>query len=151
MADTIFQGYFKALVEGDLDGTPDIRLKLVMGGFTGATEEDAINLDDISDLDEFDGVGYQEIDCANVTFTYDATDDEYQLKFDADEFNAASGTVAAGSDDYEGLFVYLYVDGTSANDICLGHTTSGGFPGQATNQAITYTPHADGLNFLRAA
>jgi len=76
MADVIYQGMHYALVEGLLSGTPDVRLMLVMSGFTGETEEDAINIADISTLDEFDGIGYVEITCQNLTFTYDTASDE---------------------------------------------------------------------------
>lgn len=151
MGDVIYQGMHYALVEGLLAGSPDIRLMLVMSGFTGETEEDAINLADISTLDEFDGIGYLQIDCANVDFSYDAADDEYQLTFDPAEFNAGAGSVAAGSDDAMGMVVYLYVDGTDANDIILGYTDAGGFPLNGTGTAITYTPHADGLLYTAAA
>jgi len=149
MADIIFQGGFKALVDGDLEGAPDIRLKLVMSAFSA--EVDAINLEDFANIDEFDGLGYQEIDCENVDFSYDSAEDEYQLTFDAAEFNADGETVTPGSDDAEGLLVYLYVDGTDANDIAIGYTDSGGFPVTGANTAIQYTPNPDGLLVLRAA
>jgi len=151
MADVIYQGLLKALVEGDLDGAPDIRLMLVMSDFSGGTEEDAINIDDITTLDECDGAGYQEIDCANVTFTYDSTDDQYQLTFDPGEFNAPSGTVAQGSRQNIGIVVKLHVDGTDANDVILAFTDSGGFPFDGVGTAVTYTPHADGMLYLGAA
>ncbi|MFV2062598.1 MAG: hypothetical protein ACC726_03680 [Chloroflexota bacterium] len=154
MADVIYQGGMKALADGDLQTAPDIRLMLVMGSFSGVSgggEEDAINMADFAVLDEFDGIGYQEIDAANVTFTYDAVANEYQLKFDAGEFNAPAGSIAPGSGDYIGLLVKLYVDGTLANDIAVGFTQSGGFPANAANGAIAYTPDTAGALFLRAA
>jgi hypothetical protein len=152
MADVIYQGGMQALADGDLKTAPDIRLMLVMGAFSGVSgggEEDAINMADFAVLDEFDGIGYQEIDCANVTFTYDATDNEFQLKFDAAEFNAPAGSVAPGSGDYIGLLVKLYVDGTLANDICVGFTQDGGFPANAANGALAYTPDSGGAIYLR--
>lgn len=147
MADIQYQGFKKALVEGLLDGTPDIRLMLCMSSFTGESEEDAVYLDDITTLDEFDGVGYQQIDCANVAFDYDSDDDEYQLIFDAGEFNAEDETVAAGSDDATYLVHYLYVDGGSG-DIILASTDAGGLPFNAVGTAITYTPGATGTLYL---
>ena len=107
-------------------GTPDIRLMLCMASFTGESEEDAVNLEDITTLDEFDGVGYQQVDCANVAFDYDSDDDEYQLTFDAGEFNAEDEAVAAGTDDATYLVAKLYVDGSEANDIILASTTRAG-------------------------
>jgi len=151
MADTIFQGFQYALVQGLLASAPDVRLKLVMSSFTGASEEDAINLDDITTIDEFDGIGYQEIDCASVTFAYDSTANEYQLDFEDDEFNASGGTSTPGSDDAIGMLLYLYVDGTEANDIALAYTTSGGFPFNASNNAIALTVNSSGFAYLKAA
>jgi len=73
------------------------------------------------------------------------------MEFDADEFNVASGSVAAGSDDAMGMVIKLNVDGTEANDIALGYTDAGGFPITGIGTAINYTPSADGLIFTRAA
>jgi len=152
MGDTIYQGGYKALVDGDLAGAPDIRLALVMSSFSGdGAEEDSINVADFGTLDEFDGIGYQRLDAENVTFAYDATEDEYQLVFDAGEFNASGGTVTPGSDDAIGILVILNVDGTAANDMAIGFTDSGGFPLNGANTVIAYTPHADGMLVLRQA
>jgi len=150
MADLIFQGGFKALADGLLSGSPDIRLWLVMSSFSGASELTAVNVADLSVVDEFDGLGYERIDCQNVSFAYDSAENEYQLTFDADEFNADGGTVTPGSDDAAGILVVLYVDGTDANDYVIGFTDSGGFPVTGANTSIQYTPHADGLIALRA-
>ena len=153
MADQIYKGGMVALVQGLLETTPDIRLMLVMSGFTGifgGGEEDAVNLADFAVIDEFDGIGYVQIDCTTVVFAYDATSNEYRLTFDADEFNVPAGSVAPGSGDAIGILVYLYVDGTDANDIAIGFTDSGGFPANAANGAITYTPHVDGMLYLAA-
>ena len=154
MAEVIYQGGMKALVEGLLDGAPDIRLMLVMSAFTGVSgggEEDAITLSDFAVIDEFDGIGYLQIDCTTVDFSYDAAANEYQLTFDADEWNAALGSVAPGSDDAIGILVKLYVDGTDANDIAVGFTDTGGFPFNAANGTLSYTPHVDGMLYLKAA
>lgn len=151
MADIIFQGGYKALVDGLLASAPDIRLRLVMSGFSGASEEDSIYVADLTTVDEFDGIGYLEIDCANVSMAYDSAENEYQLTHDAAEFNASGGTVSPGSDDAIGILVVLNVDGTDANDYVIGFTDSGGFPLTGANTAITYTPNADGILVLRAA
>lgn len=154
MGDVIYGGGQKALVEGLLVTGADIRLLLVAEDFTGTDagiEEDAINLDDFTTLDEFGGAGYQEIVGASVVMAYDATANEYRLTLDADEFNASGGTVAPGVRDAIGILVKLYVDGTDANDIAVGFTDSGGFPLNGVNTAITYTPPTDGLLYLKAA
>ena len=151
MSDVIFQGWHYAQQQGLLTANPDVRLKLVMSGFTGASEEDAINVDDITTLDEFDGLGYQEVDCENPAFAYSTSDNEMQLDFDNDEFNESGGSVTPGSDDAIGIFVYLYVDGTDANDIALGFTDAGGFPFNASNSAINLSIPVGGLMFVRQA
>jgi len=148
MSDQLYKGGYDALVGGLLEGSPDVRLKLVMSGFS--FDADDVNLAD-GTVDEFDGIGYLEIDCANVAFAYDADADEYQLTFDADEFNLSGGSVTPGSDDAIGILVYLYVDGTPANDMLIGFTDSGGFPFNGANTEIVYTPHPDGMLVLRAA
>lgn len=151
MSDVVFQGFHHAQQQGLLDSAPDVRLMLVMSGFTGETEEDAVNLDDITTIDEFDGIGYQRIDCANVDFSYDTSADEMRLDFDDDEFNATDGSSTPGSDDAVGILAYLHVDGTEANDIALGFTGSGGFPFNAANNAIQLKVPATGLMFVRRA
>lgn len=150
MADIIFQGGMKALVDGDL-AAPDLRGKLVMSDFTGAAEEDAINLDDITTIDEFDGTGYVELDAASVAVAYDSTADEYQWTFDPGYFNADDdeGVVSAGSDDWIGILWYLYVDGTDANDIAVAFEDTG--TGNGVGTAILYTPDETGPLYLAAA
>lgn len=145
MADQLYKGFFEALEQGLLEGAPDIRLFLFMSGFTA--DADAVNLDDAT-LDEFDGAGYARIDCANVVAGYVDGDDEWQLDFDDDDFG---DPVAPGSDDIEGLGVYLYVDGTAANDILLGTTTEGGFGVPANNGSLSLVLPATGLLFVRQA
>jgi len=151
MSDVIYQGWHYAQEQGLLTDGADVRLMLVMGGFTGATEQSAINLADITDLDEFDGLGYQQVDCANVTWTYDATAHEMRLDFDNDEFNAAGGTVTPGSADAVGVVAYLYVDGTDANDIILGFHDPASFPFNGANSAINATVPTDGFMYAEQA
>lgn len=148
MASVVFRGFYDALAAGDLAGTPDIRIRLVMGGFSGASEGDAVNVADITTLDEFDGVGYTELDCAAVTTGYDTGDDEWQMDFTDGSFG---NPVSPGSDDILGLFVYLFVDGTDANDVALGFTSDGGFGVNANNGELSLTLPASGLMFVRAA
>ena len=151
MGDTIYQGGMQALLQGLLNGTPNVRFKLVMSGFTGETQEDAVNLDDITTIDEYDGVGYQELAPGDVAFAYDATDNELQMSTAGGQFNASGGTVGPSSDEAHGMLIYLYVDGTEANDIVIAFTTNGGFPWNGVNTAVTWTPDADGAIYLKAA
>lgn len=152
MAAVIYQGFMKALVDGDLAGTPDIRCLLVGTSFSGDSgEEDSINLDDFATLGEFDGAGYTRLDCASVTFTYDATDDEYQLDFTNGAGDEFGDPVGAGSTVIQGMVVYLYVDGTAAADIALAYTDTGGFGVNAANGKLGLTLNADGLLYIKAA
>lgn len=144
----IFKGFYEALQAGDLAGTPDVRVKLTMGDTTCDTEEDSVNLSDFTDIDEFDGVGYTEIDAASVTFAYVDADDEMQLDFADGDFG---DPVAPGSDDISGMLVYLYVDGDPDNDVALGWTDQGGFGVNAANGALSLTLPAAGLMFARSA
>lgn len=148
MASVIYKGFYDAFEAGSLTGTPDIRCLLVMTGTTCDTEEDAVNLADFTTIDEFDGVGYTRLDCASVTTGYDLTDDEWQLDFADGDFG---DPVAPGGDVIQGMVVYLYVDGTAANDIALGYTDSGGFGVNANNGALNLTLPAAGLMFVRQA
>lgn len=146
MSEVLFQGYYKALREGSLDGTPDVRHMLVMSGFTGETEEDSINLADVSDLDEFDGLGYTRYDPSNVALAYDATDNADYLDHDDEGTDDAFGDpVAPGSDDVYGMVTYLHVDGTDANDIILGFTDTGGFGVNAANGKLDLKLPTKGL------
>ncbi len=145
----IYKGFYDAFAAGLLETTPDIRIKLVMPSTTCDTEEDATTLSDFTNIDEFDGVGYAELDCSSVVTGYDTADDEWQLDFSDDDFGT---TVAAGSDVIQGMLVYLYVDGTDANDIALGYFDSGpGFGSNANGGSLDLTLPASGLMFVRSA
>jgi hypothetical protein len=150
MAAVIYKGFYTALQAGDLAGTPDIRCLLTMGSTTCETEEygDIVNLSDFTDIDEFDGVGYTQLDCASVTFAYVDADDEMQLDFADGSFG---DPVAPGSDDISGMLVYLCVDGDPDNDIALGWTDQGGFGVNASNGSLDLTLPATGLMFVRQA
>ncbi len=148
MTTLIHAGFYEALAGGLLDSTPDIRVLLVMPGTTCDTEEDAVNLADFTTIDEFDGVGYGRLVCASVTTGYDTTDNEWQLDFADGDFG---NPVAPGSDVIQGMLVYLYVDGTDANDMALGYYDGGGFGVNANNGALDLTLPVSGLMFVRAA
>ncbi len=151
MADLIFQGGLLAMRDGSLDPTPDVRLILVMTDTTCDTEKDTLTMAGFTTIDEFDGVGYVEIDCANVVWAYDSGSGEYRLDFDDEFFNVPPATVAPATRDAQGMVLYLFVDGTDANDIPIAFTDSGGFPFNAANGDIDFQVHADGFLFLRQA
>lgn len=124
-----------------VDGA-DVRGMLVMTGFTGESEEDAETLADITTVDEYDGLGYQQLDVENWAGAYDDSSDEWRWDFDAGAFNAAGGTVDAGSDDWTGILWYLYTGATDAEKYVLWFEDLSDATGVGT--AVTYTPHADG-------
>lgn len=144
MADVIYKGFYNALESGAL-AAPDIRVGLFMSGFS--FDADSVNLDD-GTLDEFDGVGYSRLDAASVTTGYVDGSDEWQLDLADGDFG---DPVAPGSEVIAGLFCYLHVDGTAANDIILASTTTGGFGANANNGPLSLTLPATGLLFARAA
>jgi hypothetical protein len=148
MADTIFKGFYQALEAGLLTGSPDVRVKLVMGSFTGEAEEDAVHVSDLTNVDEFDGLGYGELDCSGVTAGYVDADDEWRLGFDAADFG---DPVAPGSDVIKGLLAILHVDGDPAHDYVLGFTDAGGFGVNANNGPLSLALPAAGLLFVRQA
>jgi hypothetical protein len=148
MADTIFRGFYQALEAGLLTGSPDVRVKLVMGSFSGEAEQDAVHVGDLTNIDEFDGLGYGELDCANVTAGYVDAADEWRLGFDAAEFG---DPVAPGSDVITGLLAILHVDGDPDHDHVLGFTDAGGFGVNANNGPLSLTLPAAGLLFVRQA
>ncbi len=151
MADIIYKGGLLALRQGLLDPTPDLRLDLVMSNTTCDTEEETLTLAGFTDMDLFDGIGYVPIDGAGVIWTYDSATDEYRLDIDDDQWNIPPATVAPGTRDAVGILVKLFIDGTDANDIPIGFTTSGGFPTNANNGDILLSVHPDGLFFIRQA
>lgn len=143
MPDIFFQGGHEALRDGSLVTGCNLRLKIVMSAFSGETEEDSVNLADLSAIDEFDGIGYAERDlAASVTVAYDATDDVLVIDA-ADGVFTAAGTCAPGSDDFYGLLGYLWVDGTDANDELIFFKS--GLSGNANNGEINHAVHPDGL------
>jgi hypothetical protein len=150
MADVIYKGGMDAMKQGLLDPTPDLRVILVMTDTSVDTEEETTTMAGFTDIDEFDGVGYVEIVEA-TSWAYDSASDEWRLDFADAKFNVPPGTVAPATRDAQGMLLYLWVDGTDANDIPIAYTDSGGFPFNAANGDIDLTVHANGFAFLRAA
>jgi hypothetical protein len=138
MAAQVYKGFWTALEAGSL-ASPDIRYGLYMSGFS--FDADSINLAD-GTLDEFDGVGYARVDAASVTSGYVDADDEWQL----DSSDAVFGDpVAPGSEVIAGMFGYLHVDGTAANDIILFSTDEGGFGVNANNGSLSFALPTGGI------
>lgn len=128
-----FQGFEDARDAGDLAGTPDLRVALAMSGFSFT--ENAVNLAD-GTLDRFDGANYQDYDAAGVAVAWASNQRVWTCDNGAgDEFGTS---VAAGSEAPVWLVVYLYVDGTAANDIILAASDEGSFSdGNGSDMGLT--------------
>jgi len=125
----------------------DIRVIALMSDTTADTDEDAVNIDDITTLDEFDGVGYSELDLASITVTLVPGSDRAQVDAADGTFGA---TVAAGTRYITAILYYVYIDGTAANDIPLVFDdTSPTFPLQADGGPLNIS--LDPTGFLHIA
>ena len=98
----------------DLD-TGDIRARLVMTNTTCDTEIDAIdNLSDYTTIDVCDATGYNDVALAGETVAADDGNDRADFSANNIVFSGLSGDATR---DVQGVLLYLYVDGTDANDI----------------------------------
>jgi len=116
----------RAVAEAEIDlATADWRVLLVMLNSTVPSENDGIiNLDDYSILDEFDGAGYSRKTLTGVTLTKVDASDNVQLVAN----NPVWTSQAAGTRNIAGALLYIYVDGTAANDIPFAFFTGAGAP-----------------------
>jgi len=104
------------LLNGGIDlDTDDIRARLCMTTTTCDTEIDAINdLADYSLIDVSDATGYADVALASEAVAADDAND--RAEFDATNASFA-GLSGDATRDYQGVLIYLYVDGTDANDL----------------------------------
>lgn len=147
MAQVVYQGFHDDLEAGNVTDGADIRCMAVMTNTTTDTEEDAQTLSDFTTIDEVDGVGYAQADLANVTVTYDATNNRL-INIDCDDFDLDGGSdiVQTCSRDVERLVFYRYVDGTDANDVPWFSIDIGPFTPQGGSFDVTV--HASGLFYI---
>ena len=144
MAEVFFQGLYDDIVAGNFKSSADARVILVMTSTTCDTEEDSQNMADFTTIDEADGVGYVELDLANVAVAYDATNNRLELTADAGVWTAAS-SLGACTRDLQGWVLYRYVDGTDANDVAWMYSDEGGFPYTPAGGDATFTPNSEGI------
>lgn len=144
MAELFFQGLYNDIIGGNFTSSADVRIILVMTNTTCDTEEDAATMSAFTTIDEADGVGYVEIDLANVTLAYDSTNNRLELNGDADVWTTAS-SLGACSRDVQGFVVYRYVDGTDANDVPWMYSDEGGFPYTPAGGDAAFTPNSEGI------
>ena len=118
MASAIPNSALANLINGTIDLTGDIRARLCMTNTTCDTEIDAIdNLSDYSAIDVCDDSTYADVALDTPTVTANDTDNRGDFDDTADIVFA--GLTGDATRDYQGVLLYLYVDGTDANDIPL--------------------------------
>ena len=115
MASRIYNEALRAIAAGEYDlNAADIRAKLLMTDTTADTQNDGVVVvSDITTLDLCNATGYADIDMASLAVNKDDPNDRA-------EFAAAnlvySGLSGDGTRDYQGVLLYVYVDGNPAND-----------------------------------
>lgn len=126
--------------------TGDVRALLVMSDTTVIADRDAEFLDDITDLDEYDGSGYAREALAAESFAVDLANDRWI--FDADPIVFAA--LGVGTRQCVGMILYLHVtDDTDSKPLKFINGT--GFPFDGAGTDVTLTPPAAGIALIRNA
>lgn len=144
MVAVLYQGFFEALAAGLLEGSPDLRCTIGMEGFT--YDVDSTNIAD-GTLDEYDGANFVEIDLDDVLSEWDSTADGWRVTCTGGSFGV--DPLEEGDSNPAYLVVYLWVDGTAANDYLLASITTG--LGSVAGGQITLTVPEEGIFFGRQA
>lgn len=115
MASVVYNEALRAIAAGEIDlNAADIRARLLMTDTTADTEKDGIvNIADLTTVDIADATGYADVDMDGLAVNKDDPND--RAEFDANDavFSGLSGDATR---DYQGVLLYVYVDGTDAND-----------------------------------
>lgn len=122
----------------------DVRALLVMSDSTADGDEDAENIADIGTLDEMDGSGYARVTLTGEAVSAITASDRSKFTSDAISFP----TLGAGTRQVKALILYVHVT-NDADARLIAYLDSGGFPFTADGSTRTFTPHADGLWYLR--
>jgi hypothetical protein len=126
--------------------TGDLRAMLVMSNTTADTDEDAVFLDDIGTLDEYDGAGYARVALTTETFAVDGALDRFVLEADDITFAALS----IGTRQAVGLLIFLHVtDATDSKPLFF--YDGSGFPFDGNGAAMVFTPNSAGFMYTRNA
>lgn len=120
MASRVYNEALRAIAAGEIDlNAADIRARLVMTNTTCDTENDAkVVLSDFTTIDVADATGYADVDMSGLAVNKDDAND--RAEFDANDLTF-SGLSGDATRDYQGVLLYVYVDGTNGNDkaICF--------------------------------
>lgn len=149
MASVIYNKALQQIAAGEYDlNGDDIRARLVMTNTTCDTENDGIEqLADFTTIDIADATGYADIDMASLAVNLD--DGNNRAEFDAADL-VFSGLSGDATRDYQGVLLYIYVDGTNTNDLALAFIDfTSDIPSAATEVTVPWD--AEGiLQFTQA-
>ncbi len=110
MSNFVFPQFRLAMAQQLLDlEAEDWRAALLMTDSTVLTDTDAEFLDDIADVDEFDGAGYARQTLSSVALTVDVASNEVRL----DAADVSFGALSAGLRRIKGLLLFTW-GGTDA-------------------------------------
>lgn len=142
MASRIYNEALRAIAAGEIDlNAADIRAKLLMTDTTADTQNDAVvYVADITTLDVSDAGGYADIDMASLAVNKDDPNDRA-------EFTAAtlvySGLDGLATRDYQGVLLYVYVDGGAGDKVLAFIDFTADIPKAATQVTVPW--NAEGI------
>lgn len=138
MASVIYNEALRAIAAGEIDlNAADIRARLCMTNTTCDTENDGVvNLSDFTTIDPADATSYADIDMDGLAVNKDDAND--RAEFDANDL-VFSGLGGDASRAYQGVLLYVYVDGTNANDKAIAFIDfTADIPLQATQVTVPW-------------
>jgi hypothetical protein len=118
MASLVYNSFKAANAKGDIQlDDSDIRARLLMTNTTCDTENDGIvNIDDFTTVDPSDATSYADVQLQSKDVT---VNDAYNRA----EFTATNisftGLGGDATRDYQGVLLYVRVDGTDENDLVV--------------------------------
>jgi hypothetical protein len=143
MASRIYNEALRAIAAGEIDlNAADIRARLCMTNTTCDTENDAVvELEDFTTIDVCDATGYADIDMEGLAVNKDDPND--RAEFDATDL-VFSGLSGDATRDAQGVLLYVYVDGTAANDKAVAFIDfTADIPAAATQVTVPW--NAEGI------
>lgn len=144
MADFVFTYARVGFARGEIDWENDTFVaKLLMPGTTAGSEQNVEHLDDISNLDEFDSVGYTEETLLNTVVVADLVNKRAKLSCDPLTFAA----MVNGSDQIAAVLI-VKDTGAPATDVPIAYYDSWGSPFDPASLARTFTPASSGALYI---
>lgn len=143
MASVIYNEARRAIFAGEMDlNAADIRARLCMNTTTCDTENaGVVELVDFTLIDVADATGYADIDMASLAVNKD--DANNRSEFDAADL-VFSGLSGDATRDYQGVLLYVYVDGTNTNDKAIAFIDfTADIPAAATQVTVPW--NAEGI------